>query len=59
MPLIKIDRDFILDKIYECRGKIDYENKDALEHIIQLVDLIIQAPLADNQSVYPKIKISR
>ena len=59
MPVIKVDRDIVLDKIYECRGKIDFTNKDALKAISELVDLIVHAQDAENQAVYPKIKIGR
>lgn len=59
MPVIKIDRDILLDKVYECRGKIDFSNNEAIKVIGELVDLIIHAPESDNQSMFPKIKISR
>ncbi len=59
MPVIKIDRDILLDKVYECRSKIDFTNNDAIKAIGDLVDLIIHAPESDNQSLFPKIKISR
>jgi len=59
MPIVKIDRDIVLDKIYECRGKIDFTNSEALKKISELVDLIVHAQDAENQAVYPKIKIGR
>ncbi len=59
MPIIKIDRDMLLDKIYEGRGKVDFTNKEALDIIKEIVDLIIHSPEADSQSMYPKIKIGR
>lgn len=59
MPLIKIERDMLIDKVYECRSKIDVENEEALKKLSELVDLIVHAPLSDNQAVYPKIKIGR
>lgn len=59
MPVIKIDRDVLLDKVYECRGKIDFTNKEALDTIEKIVDMIVNSQLADNQSLYPKIKIGR
>lgn len=59
MPAVKIDRDFVLDKIYECRGKIDFNNKEALKLLSDLIDLIIHSPEAENQGMYPKIKIGR
>lgn len=59
MPLIKIERDMLIDKVYECRSKIDVENVEAMKIISELVDLIVYAPLSDNQAAYPKIKIGR
>ncbi len=59
MPVIKIDRDMLLDKVYECRGKIDFSNNEAIKVISELVDLIIHAPDSDSQSMLPKIKIGR
>ena len=59
MPVIKIDRDIALDKIYECRGKIDFTNKEALKLLSELVDFIIHAPEAEEKGMYPKIKIGR
>ena len=57
MGYVKIDRDTILDKIYECRGKIDFTNKEALELISQIVDIVVHAQ-EDNKSKYPTIRIS-
>lgn len=59
MPIVKIDRDMVLDKIYECRGQIDFTNQDALKKLSELMDIIIHAPDADNQAMYPKIKFGR
>jgi len=59
MPLVKIDRDYVLDRIYECRGAIDYTNHDALEKLSEIINLIVQAPLAESQANLPKIKIAR
>jgi stage III sporulation protein SpoIIIAA len=59
MVLIKIDRDLILEKVYECRGKIEVTNKDALEIIDKLMDLIIHAPESENKSNYPTIRVRR
>ncbi len=59
MPVIKMDRDIILDKVYECRSKIDFSNNEAIKAIGELVGLIIHSPESDNQSMFPKIKISR
>lgn len=55
MPIVKIDRDAILDKIYECRGAIDHKNKDALKKIVELVEMISKSPDAENE--YPRIRI--
>jgi hypothetical protein len=59
MPYIKIDRDTILDKVYACRGKIDFTNEEALKLIGEIVDYIIHSPQTETQAAYPKIKISR
>ena len=59
MPLVKIDRDYLLDRIYECRGKIDYTNQEALEKLSEIINLIVMAPLSDSQNNLPKIKIAR
>ena len=59
MPVVKIDRDIVLDKIYECRGKIDFTNTEALKKISELVDLIVHAQDAENQAQYPTIRIRR
>ena len=59
MPLIKIDRDFVLDKIYEIRGTIDFTNDVALKKISELVDIIIHSAEADSQSNYPTIRFGR
>jgi hypothetical protein len=59
MPYIKVDRDTILDKIYECRGKIDFTNVEALKIIGELVDLIIHSPQTESQAAYPKISVRR
>jgi hypothetical protein len=59
MPYVKIDRDTILDKIYACRGKIDFTNDEALKLISEIVDYVIHSPLTETQATLPKIKISR
>lgn len=59
MPFIKVERDYLLDKIYECRGQIDFSNADALKKLSEIVDMIVQAPLSESQANYPRIKISR
>lgn len=59
MPLIKIDRDTTLDKIYELRGKIDFDNKEAMKLIGELVDYIIHSPESDSQSNFPSIRVRR
>ena len=59
MPLIKIDRDTTLDKIYEIRSKIDFDNKDALLLISQLVDYVVHCPESDSQNNYPTIRVRR
>ena len=59
MPYIKVDRDTVLDKIYDCRSKIDFTNTDALKLISELVDIVIHSPQDDNQSNLPKIRIGR
>lgn len=59
MALAKIDQDFILDKLYECRGKIDFTNKEAIEKIDAIIDIIIHSTIIENQGMFPKIKISR
>jgi hypothetical protein len=59
MPLVRIDRDYVLDRVYECRGKIDYTNHEALEKLTEIINLIVMAPLAESQANLPKIKISR
>ena len=55
MPIVKIDRDTVLDKIYELRGTIDPENRDAAKKIVELVELISKSPDAENE--YPRIRI--
>lgn len=59
MPYVKVDRDTILDKIYECRSKIDFDNKDALKIISELVDIVIKSPEPDNKANLPTIRIGR
>lgn len=59
MGLIKIDRDLILEKVYECRGKTEITNKDALEIIDKIIDYIIHAPESENKSSYPTIRVRR
>jgi hypothetical protein len=59
MPFAKIDRDLVLDKIYECRGKIDPQNREALEKISELIDMIVYTEEPDPERVYPKIRIRR
>jgi hypothetical protein len=59
MPLVKIDRDTALDKVYELRSKIDFDNKEALQVITELIDYIIKSPESENQSNYPSIRIRR
>jgi len=59
MAMIKIDRDFILEKVYECRGKIDVNNKDAMELIDKVIDYLIHAPELENKSNFPTIRVRR
>lgn len=59
MPLIKVDRDTTLDKIYELRSRIDFDNKDALNLISQLIDYVIHAPELESQNNYPTIRVRR
>lgn len=59
MAMIKIDRDFILEKVYECRSKIEVTNKDALDVIDKIVDIIIHSPESENKANLPTIRIRR
>lgn len=59
MPLIKVDRDTTLDKIYEIRSKIDFDNKEALTLISQLVDYVIHCPELESQNNLPIIRVRR
>jgi hypothetical protein len=59
MPYIKVDRDTVLDKVYECRSKIDFTNSEALKAISELVDIIIHAPQNESQANLPRIRIGR
>lgn len=59
MNSIKLERDFILDKLYECRAEIDYNNKLALNKLNEIVDIIVQAEVIENKPKYPKIRFGR
>jgi hypothetical protein len=59
MPLIKLDRDTALDKVYEIRSKIDFDNKEAMNLITQLIDYIIHCPQIESQNNYPTIRVRR
>lgn len=58
MPFITIDRDVLIDKIYEFRGQIEPDNKEAQKKIEELISLIASAPL-EEKSAYPRIRMSR
>ena len=57
--LIKVDKDTLLDKIYELRSKIDFTNSEALEKITELIDIVVKSPDGENQSTMPKIRFGR
>lgn len=60
MPMIKLDRDLLLERIYEIRSKIDPDTqKETLAKIEDLVELIAQCDLAEITASYPKIKFAR
>lgn len=60
MPMIKLDRDLLLERIYEIRSKIDPDTqKEILAKIEDLVELISQSDLAEITASYPKIKFAR
>jgi hypothetical protein len=59
MPLIKIERDTVLDKVYELRGKIDPTDFEAMQKLNELIDLIVYAPESETQAAFPKIRIRR
>lgn len=58
MDFIKVDRDLILNKLYECRGKINHENREVLTIINDIEDLLIQSETLNTNSKYPKIRFS-
>lgn len=59
MDLIKLERDYLLDKIYECRGKIDYNNYEALDKLNEIIDIVVMAEIVENKPKYPKIRFGR
>jgi len=56
MALAKIDRDIVLDKIYELRGQIEPDNREALQ---KLNELIVYTEEAKPDAVYPQIRFRR
>ncbi|NBO22661.1 hypothetical protein EBU94_04890 [bacterium] len=59
MSLIKIERDTVLDKIYELRGKIDPTDFETMQKVTELIDMIVYAPESETQAAFPKIRIRR
>jgi hypothetical protein len=59
MALAKIDRDLVLDKIYELRGTIDPLNRESMQKIQELIDMIVYTEEAQQDRVYPQIRFRR
>lgn len=59
MPILNIDRDSLLDKVYELRSKLNFDDKDAMTALQNLVDFIIQSESKEANQPRLKIKISR
>jgi len=59
MPVLNIDRDSLLDKVYELRSKLDFDDKEAMSALQSLLDFIIQSESKEATQPRLKIKISR
>jgi hypothetical protein len=59
MALAKIDRDLVLDKIYELRSTVEPENKQTLTKINELIEMIVYTEEAKPDKVYPEIRFRR
>jgi hypothetical protein len=59
MALAKIDRDIVLDKIYELRGTLEPENREAMQKLQELIDMIVYTEEAKPDRVYPQIRFRR
>ena len=59
MALAKIDRDIVLDKIYELRGLIEPDNREALQKLNELIEMIVYTEEAKPDAVYPQLRFRR
>ena len=59
MGLAKIDRDLVLDKIYELRSTVEPENTETLTKINELIAMIVYTEEAKPGKVYPEIRFRR
>lgn len=57
MTNVKIDRDMLVDELYNLRKYIPVDNDDALRYIARIVDLVLKAPAIESKSQYPRISV--
>lgn len=54
---IKINREMLIDELYEIMGLVprgEEESEEARRKLVQLVNIVNNAPLAESQAQYPK-----
>jgi hypothetical protein len=59
MALAKIDRDLVLDKIYELRSTVEPNNTATMQKINELIEMIVYTEEAKPDRVYPEIRFRR
>jgi hypothetical protein len=59
MPILNIDRDSLLDKVYELRSKLNFDDKESMSALQSLLDFIIQSESKEATQPRLKMKISR
>jgi hypothetical protein len=60
MTLIKIDRDMLVDELYQLRALIPLvEGDDAKQKLMEIVQLVQQAPVSETAAAYPRPRMRR
>jgi hypothetical protein len=57
MPLVKLDRDMVVEDLYRLRSLIQPENDEARRAVMDLVDVVTKAALAEeNTGSFPRLR---